>query len=151
MKKRGNGLTDQLASRCKFFTGVQNGKCEKGITYESVRQEASDGRGYRFPCVRIQQTWTEFRDCKTCSLRELPTPEEVAKEEAEFTKHADEMMAVYVAIREHHKSVPKGNESNVVYTMTCPVCSKALRYRVSGYNGHIHAKCETDGCVQFME
>ena len=33
----------------------------------------------------------------------------------------------------------------------CPVCEGTLRYAVADYNGHIHAKCETNGCVQWME
>lgn len=35
----------------------------------------------------------------------------------------------------------------------CPVCceSNVLQFTRSGYNGHIHAKCATDGCVSWME
>lgn len=37
--------------------------------------------------------------------------------------------------------------------IACPVCEKGkLAYRYAGaYNGHIHAACGTDGCVQWME
>jgi hypothetical protein len=33
----------------------------------------------------------------------------------------------------------------------CPTCGMRLAFFVSGYNGHIHAACETQGCVSFME
>ena len=35
----------------------------------------------------------------------------------------------------------------------CPVCGgiEKLQYSRSGYNGHIRARCETDGCVAWME
>lgn len=35
----------------------------------------------------------------------------------------------------------------------CPICSsvEALDYHRSGWNGHIHASCKTDGCVRWME
>lgn len=35
----------------------------------------------------------------------------------------------------------------------CPVCGKkeCLAFSRSGYNGHIHAKCGTEGCVAWME
>lgn len=37
--------------------------------------------------------------------------------------------------------------------INCPVCSKpdALAFSRSGYNGHIHARCSTEGCVSWME
>ena len=34
----------------------------------------------------------------------------------------------------------------------CPVCkSGKLRYTRASYNGHVHAACSTDNCVQWME
>lgn len=42
----------------------------------------------------------------------------------------------------------KGGRSS----LPCPICEKGeLRYSVSGYNGHIHAQCSTEGCVQWMQ
>jgi len=36
--------------------------------------------------------------------------------------------------------------------MSCPVCKGGiLRYRWSSWNGHIHAKCSTKGCVDWAE
>lgn len=36
--------------------------------------------------------------------------------------------------------------------MACPVCKTGrLRYSRSGYNGHVHASCSTEGCVRWME
>jgi hypothetical protein len=37
-------------------------------------------------------------------------------------------------------------------TMDCPICSVGtLRYYRNNYNGHVHAACSTDGCVNWME
>jgi len=35
----------------------------------------------------------------------------------------------------------------------CPICKNdgTLHFKRSGYNGHIHAMCATDGCVRWME
>lgn len=34
----------------------------------------------------------------------------------------------------------------------CPVCKTGtLRYSRAAYNGHVHAGCSTQGCVQWME
>lgn len=36
--------------------------------------------------------------------------------------------------------------------MKCPVCNEGeLRYSRASYNGHVHAKCSTQGCVAWME
>lgn len=36
--------------------------------------------------------------------------------------------------------------------MACPVCNTGiLKYSRSSYNGHVHARCTTEGCVAWME
>lgn len=36
--------------------------------------------------------------------------------------------------------------------ISCPICKEGeLGYRISDYNGHIHAGCTKDGCVSWME
>jgi hypothetical protein len=37
-------------------------------------------------------------------------------------------------------------------SMPCPVCKTGtLRYSRAAYNGHVHGRCSTDGCVAWME
>lgn len=36
-------------------------------------------------------------------------------------------------------------------TIECPVCKGRLHLSISGYNGHVHGRCETSGCVAWME
>jgi len=36
-------------------------------------------------------------------------------------------------------------------TMPCPVCGDTLYFRVANCNGHVHAKCKTDGCLAWMQ
>lgn len=51
--------------------------------------------------------------------------------------------------RFHH---PQANYFCGNGTMDCPVCgSGKLQYKRSNYNGHVHAKCSTDGCVAWQE
>lgn len=33
----------------------------------------------------------------------------------------------------------------------CPACKGRLHLSIAAYNGHVHGKCETDGCVAWME
>lgn len=58
------------------------------------------------------------------------------------------MMAMKVASawRVH----PKPTE-NRIELVECPVCNGRLHLSQSAYNGHVHGKCETQGCVSWME
>jgi hypothetical protein len=33
----------------------------------------------------------------------------------------------------------------------CPVCKGRLRLSHAAYNGHVHGRCETEGCLAWME
>jgi hypothetical protein len=36
-------------------------------------------------------------------------------------------------------------------TISCPSCQASLHYGIAAYNGHVHARCETPGCVDFIQ
>lgn len=46
------------------------------------------------------------------------------------------------------KPKPKQDRRDIV---ECPVCKGRLHLSQSSYNGHVHAHCETKGCISFME
>lgn len=52
---------------------------------------------------------------------------------------------------EHRWYKPQDNYYSGQGKTACPICSGELRYSRAGYNGHVHAKCSTDGCVAWME
>ncbi len=53
---------------------------------------------------------------------------------------------------EHRWHKPQDNYYSGAGEMDCPVCKTGkLRYARSPYNGHVHARCMTDGCVAWME
>lgn len=33
----------------------------------------------------------------------------------------------------------------------CPACKGRLHLSINAYNSHVHGRCETDGCVEWME
>jgi hypothetical protein len=41
----------------------------------------------------------------------------------------------------------KGGRGQVI----CPRCGKSLHYSVASVNGHMWGRCETSGCVSWME
>jgi hypothetical protein len=48
--------------------------------------------------------------------------------------------------------IPKTNYFCGSGQMSCPVCNTGtLRYSRDLSNGHVHARCSTEGCVAWME
>lgn len=72
------------------------------------------------------------------------------EDEAESYDSFKRIITARMAITEKHGD--KKPATNISDSMPCPVCqSGTLNYSISGYNGHIHAKCTTDKCVYWME
>lgn len=80
-----------------------------------------------------------------CARHALPTIEEV---EAEI-READEAFALISRAiklcREH-----AGGKRGVSGEVACPKCGGALRYSIAASNGHLHGRCKTPGCLQWM-
>lgn len=131
-------MAEQIGGRCVHFTGISNPCCEAGINYDDVRQDSKNFLE-RFPCFRGGPD--------VCELREFPTPEAVAAEEAHWGEAVANMIRARVAIVEH-----SGGKRGVVGSIACPCCEGGtLKYSVAGINGHVHAACTTPGCAQWME
>lgn len=58
------------------------------------------------------------------------------------------MATVMTAIAPWRKEKPRGKAA----VIDCPTgCGGKLHLSQSSYNGHVHGKCTTDGCVSWME
>jgi hypothetical protein len=88
----------------------------------------------------------------TCESRKLPTREEA---EAEVIRSDEQTQKILVVIREAHehakaKGYKVGNGGRD--SMACPAkCGGTLHYTVASINGHMHGRCTTQGCAQWME
>lgn len=128
-------------SKCKYFNGVQHSDCKAGIRYDDLPRE--NGRRL-LPCLG---------DCpaSNCRKHELTTREEAeSRADAVETSIARSVAGLNAVCEDAEKqgfSKGNGGEGSV----ECPICNGTIRYTVSGYNGHRHAACSTDGCVAFIE
>jgi hypothetical protein len=83
---------------------------------------------------------------------QYPTREEA---EQEYREEEEAFARARLAHRAAHddakaKGFRKGQGG--ADSIPCPICTTGrLYYRVAAYNGHMHAKCETEGCVSWME
>lgn len=59
----------------------------------------------------------------------------------------DNIMKARAAIVKHAEG-----KRGVSGQIDCPICKTGkLQYIIAGNNGHIHARCTTDKCVDWME
>lgn len=138
------GLTyrEQIATKCKHFKGTwKNDSCAAGVAYD-------DFKGQGLPCFERQN----LKCTAVCDKREFPTEAELDERERKLAETVVNMGKARQAIVEHIG--PERKKQSLGGRIDCPVCgnSSCLSFTYAGsYNGHIHARCSTAGCVSWME
>lgn len=133
---------------CEHYTGLHDNACAAGVVYESIQL----GKGtpqMSMPCVIGSR-----RDYNplgaTCDKCKMPTPEELA---AQDTRRFQDMALARNAIVAHLGGKWQRGMPSASGVIDCPVCEtkQSLQFSRAGRNGHIHARCSTIGCVNWME
>jgi hypothetical protein len=150
----------QTMSRCVHFTGLhgpgmkRHETCAAGVRYDDVMvshepmpYQSRSGHDYTtarsMPCLGGSHNLGGA----TCAKRCTPTREEAEAKERELQDFIAKMGTARRAIVEHIKA--GGRSSGAI---PCPCCTTgALGYSRVSSNGHIWAKCSTEGCVSWME
>ena len=76
------------------------------------------------------------------------TPDEIAAHKAWIDERMNVLGKVMQGIRPW-RDAHKGQSAQEV--VDCPACKGRLHLSISSYNGHVHGRCETVGCVSWME
>ena len=133
---------------CKHYTGTFfNRRCKAGVDYMDLVGGPKRGWTARLPCVPLSSHITEDRRVP-CEKFEGPTDAEVAEYERQVKEDILNTCFAIVAIQDHVKQTMRAQDS-----IRCPACKTdgALSYSRTSSNGHISARCSTEGCVAFME
>ena len=143
---------------CKHFTGHttldKKGCCAAGVCYDDVTPDPDEpGNGLRRPCIdrpfsQSESHLDQFRRRGTCDKFQLPTEEELKQEEREADESLNRIrlgLQAVAMVRKQHKG------ENWQGVIECPCCKGKLHVRHAGCNGHVHAKCETEDCISWME
>jgi len=147
---------------CKHFNGVQNTMCKRGVSYQvmwpngpkpciQLLHKSARGGTYLKPGEAPAETkpFPGTDKAKPCPLYQEPTRDEVRADREESDRWLQRSMeAIKVAGAWRVKPKPATDRHEVV---ECPVCKGRLHLGQSAYNGHVHGKCETEGCVSWME
>ena len=89
----------------------------------------------------------------TCPDFTDPTDEQIAEGQKQFDAFVERMDRVLPVIKKFKDAnrLPGGAWRGNKTKETCPCCGKGLSMSISSYNGHVWGKCETGGCVSWME
>lgn len=134
--------------RCKFYNGLMNDFCDKNIRYESFTNGERFGILQNIPCF-------EKNNVNNCQLREFYSEKEI-KQHDEIIKKRMAAMTTAIAIIKDENNVdiewecPTNKNDSKHGIIECPMCKGKLHYSISGFNGHIWGKCETEGCLSWM-
>ena len=132
---------------CKHFRSmVDHDTCKAGVAYNSLRGIP----WMEHPCF-ARKGDTDPRP--GCSLAVLPTIEEQEAEDRKARESCERIGTARKAIVESLGGPWKRGMPGSRGCIACPVCGQpdSLHFTRAGYNGHIHAKCKTQGCVSWME
>lgn len=148
-----------MPKTCKHFNGDHHNKaCAAGVVYDDVTPEPKNtmGLALRRPCRAeciggpraSASQLAEFAKRGTCPKFELPTKEDLESDEREMQAAVNRMMKLTPMIR-LVKNEQRGKNWQGI--RECPICSGRLHMQHSAYNGHMRGKCETEGCVNWIE
>lgn len=132
-------MSRQREGRCVHFTGIMKPACAAGVTYDSVR-----GSG-PIPCLTLHG---KRNDC--CAKYLEPTPEQIAEDKRQFEAHMERFRLVMAEVAKW-RTWTKTNRVAKQEVIECPACKGRLHLSQAAYNGHIWGKCETKGCVEWMQ
>ena len=144
-------------SRCVHFRGMgDHDTCAAGVRYTEITRRHEPmpytnrfGREYKasasMPC------WAAGSPHNltgvTCPKRETITREQAEAQQQQREKEIAAMGIARKAIVAHVKETGK-NAGRI----PCPTCQTGtLGYSRASSNGHIHARCSTEGCHAWME
>lgn len=132
---------------CVHFSGTIRDTCDKGYNYLQVaREQTQEGIDIseRMPCAARNEV--------SCPDYLEPTQEDIDRDELEILNLLDRFSATRKAIVQY---IEKKDKKAVDFTanIPCLYCNAGtIQFSYAGnYNGHIHARCNTPGCVQWTE
>jgi len=130
--------------RCRYWTGkcltiAGNQPCKAGIDIRKIVGGKTKGWVGRVPCFK------ENKSKIKCASYNEKTEAEIHAQYQKMEKQTKELIACT------HIFADLKNRTAQDGTIPCPVCGGDLHYSISETNGHMHAKCSNDDCVNFME
>ncbi len=120
--------------------------CAVGIDTKTLPPITDKGRSrWNFPC--IDGHLIPGGGCSICPKWERHTQEEGELRALGVHRTIRKMTLAGPVLKAWRKKEPYGKQE----VIECPVCKGRLHLSQSSYNGHVHGRCETDDCLNWME
>lgn len=130
---------------CRHFNGIQNKKCQAGVEYKPWNQATNEA----MPCLPES---INGRSVWECASFEMMSREEAEQEADARLVKVERTTKARHAAKDDAKAKGYRKGAGGHGKLPCPCCDGGtLQYSVASYNGHMHAKCTTAGCVSWME
>ncbi len=136
-------------SYCQHYTpktifgwggGKATGLCGAGVCYAEVGGDTYKNK----PCIDGHKLPDPTAVCPKWDRR---TREQGIERYDLAEASMNRMRLVMPVVAEWRKKPPRG-KSGVI---ECPACKGKLHLSQASSNGHVHGRCETQGCVSWME
>ena len=119
--------------------------CALGLgASEAMGRARKAGEPNMCPCIGGHKASDVLALCQKWERRSL----EHAEKRADAIEEAMERMTVVMPVVNAWRDKKPFGKQEVI---ECPKCKGRLHLSQSSYNGHVHGKCETEGCVSWME
>jgi len=119
--------------------------CKAGVDMDTVEKVSpSEGKPQWAPCIGGHELPDPCKVCPKWERRSMESAEEYADSVEKLFR---ELEVATPLINEWRAKDPQGKAEVV----ECPVCKGRLHLLQAACNGHVHARCETDDCIHFME
>lgn len=156
----GNNKTDGRENR-----SGECQQCEAETYCKHLRRERGKGTGLDYVCAvgvdikalvgdepgwvtRLPCQWWEGGCPAACNKFEPIGIEAVKADDEAMNASVAKTLAAMSVVPEIKRKHKGKSWAGVV---ECPVCKGRLHVSHAAYNGHVHGKCETAGCVSWME
>lgn len=113
---------------------------------ERMQKAHSLGEPSMTPCIGGHKA----KDVLALCPKWIRRTREMGEKRADAFEAAMDRMSIVMPVVNDWRIKPKPaqDRSEVI---ECPKCKGKLHLSQSAYNGHVHGRCETEGCVSWME
>lgn len=139
------------AGTCVHFNGMgldRKRRCEAGVNYRELVGGPDLGWCTRAPCIKLGGTQRDPAAVVPCERYLEPTAEQIAQSKAERAARSTQFQLAFPLIERVKRERRGSNWSGVV---ECPACKGKLHISHARSNGHVHGRCESAGCLHWME
>lgn len=120
--------------------------CAVGIDHRALPPITDRGNSrWNFPCIDGHKL--PGGACAICPKWERHTQEDGEKRALGVLHSMRKMTLAGPVVKAWRLKEPQGKQE----VIECPVCKGRLHLAQSSYNGHVHGRCETEGCLSWME